>query len=92
MSDMSSETTTSTRLPLLGRYAVNPTGLIWFVALIAVALPVFWLGLQSLGAAWITPEYSHGPLIPLISLYLFLRELRRSPPVDPRAKVNREKK
>ena len=39
-----------------------------------------WIGLGSLYAAWSTPEYSHGPLIPLISLYLFLRELRRSPP------------
>ena len=55
----------------------------------AVALPVFWLGLQSLGRAWITPEYSHGPLIPLISLYLFLRELRQAPPLDPQARVNR---
>ena len=30
----------------------------------------------SLGDAWSTPEYSHGPLIPLLSLYLFLRQLR----------------
>ncbi|MGB3406099.1 MAG: VPLPA-CTERM-specific exosortase XrtD [Jannaschia sp.] len=43
------------------------------------ALPVFWLGLESLGLAWITPEYSHGPLIPVISFYLFLRELRNHP-------------
>jgi exosortase D (VPLPA-CTERM-specific) len=56
------------------------TGLLWFAALIAVSVPIFWLGLQSLGAAWITPEYSHGPLIPLISLYLFLRELRKADP------------
>jgi len=32
--------------------------------------------LISLGDAWSTPEYSHGPLIPLLSLYLFLRQLR----------------
>ena len=89
MSDLSSQTTTSMRLPFLGQYAVNPTGLIWFVAMIVVALPIFWLGLRSLGAAWMTPEYSHGPLIPLISLYLFLRELRQAPPVDRSAKVNR---
>ena len=31
-----------------------------------------------------TPEYSYGPLIPLISLYLFLRELRRAPACDAR--------
>ncbi len=33
-----------------------------------------------LAQAWSTPEYSQGPIIPLISLYLFLRELRREGP------------
>jgi exosortase D (VPLPA-CTERM-specific) len=60
--------------------ALNPLGLGWFVLLVAAAVPVFWIGFVSLGAAWITPEYSHGPLIPLISLYLFLRELRQAGP------------
>ncbi|MCF7702194.1 VPLPA-CTERM-specific exosortase XrtD [Loktanella sp. M215] len=59
--------------------AIDPWGFFWIVALIATAVPIFWLGFQSLGAAWMTPEYSHGPLIPLISLYLFLRELRHAP-------------
>ena len=59
---------------------INLRGLGLFAALIVVALPIFWLGFQSLGRAWITPEYSHGPLIPLISLYLFLRERRIAPP------------
>jgi exosortase D (VPLPA-CTERM-specific) len=68
---------------------LNPVGLFWFIAMVVVALPIFWLGFRSLGTAWITPEYSHGPLIPLISLYLFLRELRQAPPIDPTAKVNR---
>lgn len=58
-------------------HTVNPLGFAWFLLLVLAALPVFWLGFESLAAAWITPEYSHGPLIPLISLYLFLRELRR---------------
>ena len=68
---------------------VNIPGLFWFVFLIATAVPVYWMGLVSLGQAWITPEYSHGPLIPLISLYLFLRERRQMPalPADtPRAR------
>lgn len=56
--------------------AVNPRGLVWFTLLVITALPIFWLGLRSLVAAWGTAEYSHGPLIPVISLYLFLRELR----------------
>ncbi|MEO0829563.1 MAG: exosortase [Pseudomonadota bacterium] len=41
------------------------------------------LGFQELVREWATPEYSHGPLIPLISLYLFLRELRNAPPLEP---------
>lgn len=68
---------------------LNPVGIAWFVTLVVVSIPIFWLGLKSLGQAWTTAEYSHGPLIPIISLYLFLRELRQAPPVDPRAKVNR---
>ena len=53
----------------------------WMLALlVAGSVPVFWIGLASLVEAWGTPEYSHGPLIPVISLYLFLRELRHRPP------------
>jgi exosortase D (VPLPA-CTERM-specific) len=63
--------------------ALNPAGLGWLVLLVVASLPVFWIGLASLGRAWATPEYSHGPLIPLISLYLFLRELRATPPAPP---------
>lgn len=59
---------------------LRPAGLGWFLLLIAGSVPLFQLGLVSLGQAWITPEYSYGPLIPVISLYLFLRELRRMPP------------
>ena len=59
---------------------LNIGGLVCFILLVAGSLPIFWIGLVSLAEAWSTPEYSHGPLIPLISLYLFLRELRRAPP------------
>ncbi len=68
---------------------VNPAGLALLALLILAALPVFWLGLVSLVEAWSRPEYSHGPLIPLISLYLFLRELRESPPAPPGTPSNR---
>ena len=61
-------------------------GAIWFFVAIAAAVFVFWNGLISLGDAWSTPEYSHGPLIPLLSLYLFLRQLRERG-IDP-APVN----
>jgi exosortase D (VPLPA-CTERM-specific) len=69
----------ASRLPT----GVNSIGLLWFALLVTASLPVFWLGFASLVSAWSTPEYSHGPLIPLISLYLFLRELRKAPPEDP---------
>ncbi|MCK0104634.1 VPLPA-CTERM-specific exosortase XrtD [Pseudohalocynthiibacter sp. F2068] len=58
---------------------INALGLFWFAVLVAGSVPIFWIGLVSLVEAWSTPEYSHGPLIPIISLYLFLRELRRAP-------------
>lgn len=60
----------------------NPVGLFWFAVLLISSIPVFWIGFVSLGRAWSTPEYSHGPLIPLISLYLFLRGLRNHPPAQ----------
>ncbi len=72
-----------------GPLRLNLAGLFWFGLLILAGLPVFWLGFTSLGAAWITPEYSHGPLIPLVSLYLFLRELDRNPPAAPGTPANR---
>jgi exosortase D (VPLPA-CTERM-specific) len=59
---------------------LNPAGLLAFALTVAGSLPVFWLGFDSLARAWATPEYSHGPLIPVISLYLFLRELRQAEP------------
>ena len=63
------------------RYAAAHTDqLARILGLFGYSIPVFWLGLVSLGSAWMTAEYSHGPLIPLISLYLFLRELRTTPP------------
>ncbi|MGH1424023.1 MAG: VPLPA-CTERM-specific exosortase XrtD [Pseudooceanicola sp.] len=77
-----SSTETASPLPRTPRIAgINPAGLFWFTLLVAVSLPIYWLGFASLATAWMTPEYSHGPLIPLISLYLFLRELRQAPPV-----------
>ncbi|MFO1175788.1 MAG: VPLPA-CTERM-specific exosortase XrtD [Paracoccaceae bacterium] len=66
--------------------AISPAGLALFAALLAGALPVFWIGFQSLAKAWSTAEYSHGPIIPMVSLYLFLRELRRMP--EPAARIS----
>jgi exosortase D (VPLPA-CTERM-specific) len=60
--------------------AAFPAGFLCLLLIIAVTLPVWWLGLGALLQAWSTPEYSHGPIIPLVSAFLFLRELRRWPP------------
>ena len=62
---------------------LNPAGLLWFTLLLVGSIPIFWIGFVSLAGAWSTAEYSHGPIIPLVSLYLFLREMRRMPPPDP---------
>jgi exosortase D (VPLPA-CTERM-specific) len=59
--------------------SINPIGLLWFVLLLGVSIPIFWIGFVSMIKAWGTPEYSHGPLIPIVSMYLFLRELRKAP-------------
>lgn len=68
---------------------VNILGVTGLVLVILASLPVFLSGYRELLRAWSTPEYSHGPLIPLISLYLFLRELRRAPPALPGEPVRR---
>ncbi len=59
---------------------MNAAGLAIFVLLMISAYPLLAFGFEGLFTAWSTAEYSHGPLIPMISAYLFLRELRRVPP------------
>lgn len=50
----------------------------WGAVLLAVSLFAMaafsWQGLLSLPIAWTRPEYSHGYLIPLIAIYLFVRK------------------
>ena len=55
-------------------------GFACFTVAILASVALFWIGFEALGIAWATPEYSHGPLIPILSLYLFLRQLRATPP------------
>ncbi|MBR28582.1 MAG: VPLPA-CTERM-specific exosortase XrtD [Rhodobacteraceae bacterium] len=58
---------------------MNAGGLICLaIALIGGAL-FFLPGLETLAGAWQTPEYSHGPLIPLLSGFLLLRHLKTIP-------------
>ncbi len=68
-------------------YAGRTTGLsvsAGFALLIAILVGFalyFKDGIFSLLAAWEKPEYSHGPLIPLVAGFLILRELRDENPV-----------
>ena len=54
-------------------------GPLWFLLSVAAALIYFWPGIEALLEAWQLPEYSHGPLIPVLSLLLFLRQLKTVP-------------
>ena len=55
-------------------------GLLWLALAVVAALPLFGFGLAGLAEAWARPEYSHGPVIPLLSFYLFLHEMKAVPP------------
>ncbi len=59
----------------------SPLGLLWLAAAVLSALPLFGFGLAGLAAAWTRPEYSHGPVIPLLSFYMFLHEMKAVPPL-----------
>jgi len=55
-------------------------GMFWLV-LATLGAGVFFIeGFDALLAAWQLPEYSHGPLIPVLSGLLFLRQLKEYPP------------
>ena len=59
--------------------SANIWGPVVFALLLAAAGVFFWDGINALLAAWQTAEYSHGPLIPVLSGYLFLRHLKTEP-------------
>ena len=80
--------TSANRQPdgLLGSFLGG--GLFWFVLAVLGAAAFFAPGLDALLIAWQLPEYSHGPLIPVLSRLLFLRQLKSVPerpgPIDDR--------
>lgn len=51
----------------------------WILVASLGAAAFYWDGLISLGYAWARPEYSYGPLVPLITLYMTLLEINRHP-------------
>jgi exosortase D (VPLPA-CTERM-specific) len=63
-------------------------GMFWLILAVLGAILFFQEGIAELLKAWQMPEYSHGPLIPVLSALLFLRQLKTVPvntgPVDDR--------
>ena len=57
-------------------------GLFWLTIATIAATVFYWDGIAELLKAWQLPEYSHGPLIPLLSGLLFLRQLKTVPVND----------
>ncbi|MFD3191564.1 VPLPA-CTERM-specific exosortase XrtD [Sedimentitalea sp. HM32M-2] len=55
-------------------------GIFWLLAATMAAGVFFANGIDALLYAWQLPEYSHGPLIPVLSALLFLRQLKDFPP------------
>ena len=55
-------------------------GMFWLVLATLSAGFFFKEGFDALLIAWQLPEYSHGPLIPVLSALLFLRQLKEYPP------------
>ncbi len=54
-------------------------GMFWLL-LATIGAGLFFIdGVDALLAAWQLPEYSHGPLIPVLSTLLFLRQLKSVP-------------
>ncbi|KIC41608.1 transmembrane exosortase [Ruegeria sp. ANG-R] len=54
-------------------------GPFWLLVATIAGFVFFVEGIQALLNAWQLPEYSHGPLIPVLSALLFLRQLKTVP-------------
>ncbi|MEO8245199.1 MAG: archaeosortase/exosortase family protein, partial [bacterium] len=74
--------TNSVSGPLSFKGMTRPWGLFWFAVAVLAAGVYFQTGVLALAEAWQLPEYSHGPLIPILSTFLFLRHLKRVPILD----------
>jgi exosortase D (VPLPA-CTERM-specific) len=68
-----------TQAPRAAMRGEGPFGLIWLAIAALGAVIFFYDGIEKLLEAWQTAEYSHGPLIPLLSGFLFLRQMKTVP-------------
>ncbi|MEL6264764.1 MAG: archaeosortase/exosortase family protein, partial [Pseudomonadota bacterium] len=62
-----------------GMFSGDMTGPAILVLNLLLALIVFREGFEALFESWQLAEYSHGPLIPVLSGLLFLRQLKTVP-------------
>lgn len=62
-----------------GITGLNGWGVFWLLVSMAGAALYFQTGVTALVEGWATPEYSYGPLVPVLSTYMFLRLLRDMP-------------
>ena len=65
--------------PLSAPFPMQVMGLVWLTVSLIGAFVLFWPGIALLFDVWQMPEYSHGPLIPVLSGLLFLRQLKTEP-------------
>jgi exosortase D (VPLPA-CTERM-specific) len=72
-------TTSVSRFRLEGLASLANWGTFWLAVATVAAAFFFADGIDALLRAWSVPEYSHGPLIPVLSLLLFLRQLKSVP-------------
>ena len=73
---ISSAQARTTARPVMRPQAI---GLFWLAFATLGAAVFFWQGIETLLISWQQPEYSHGPLIPVLSAILFLRQLKGEP-------------
>ncbi|SEW44326.1 exosortase D, VPLPA-CTERM-specific [Cognatiyoonia koreensis] len=63
-------------------------GVFWLLVAVIGAGVFFSDGINTMLVAWQLPEYSHGPLIPVLSAFLFLKQLKDYP-INPDVHRNR---
>lgn len=64
---------------LQGAMSFQGWGIFWLLLSIIGAAVYFQTGVIAFVEGWGTPEYSYGPLVPVLSAYMFLRQLRDMP-------------
>ena len=57
-------------------------GLFWLTLAVGGMTMFFWDGILRVLQGWTRPEYSFGPLVPVVSAYMLLHELRERPPIS----------